>query len=155
MGQAYKEMARIILAGMVMVALLVFVAGSVLLPGLGERMDVPGAEYATYQDFAQTMDVCGREAPEIIRIGLWKWKAGEEISISQVFSGMDVEGNAVDVKVLSLWDEEKNSRMEFYRKEGNSFIISEKGVYFEELQAVDREYKTAVRRFALLVGGGK
>ena len=68
---------------------------------------------------------------------------------------MDVEGNAVDVKVLSLWDEEKNSRMEFYRKEGNSFIISEKGVYFVELQAVDREYKTAVRRFALLVGGGK
>ncbi len=64
MGQAYKEMARIILAGMVMVALLAFVAGSVLLPGLGERMDVPGAEYATYQDFAQTMDVCGREAPE-------------------------------------------------------------------------------------------
>lgn len=155
MGQAYKEMARIILAGMAAAVLLAFAAGSVLLPGLGEQMDVPGVEYAAYQDFTQTMDVCGRKAPEIIRKGPWKWDAGEEISISQVFSGVDVEGNTVDVEVAGLLDEEKNSRMEFYQKEGNRLIISEKGAYILELRAVDREYKEAVKRFALLVGGGK
>ena len=91
MKQAYREMAGIMTAGIVMVFLLVFAAGSALLPKLGQEMDIPGTEYRGYQDFAQTKSVCSRKPPKIVRKGSWRWNEGEEIGIGRIFQGTDAE----------------------------------------------------------------
>ncbi len=79
MKHAYREIGKIVLAGIVMVSLTAFVAKGWLLRELGNKMDTPHREYEKYQDFASTKAVCGREAPEIVRKG--KRLAGMESGI--------------------------------------------------------------------------
>lgn len=136
-----------------MVFLLVFAAGSALLPKLGQEMDIPGTEYRGYQDFAQTKSVCSRKPPKIVRKGSWRWNEGEEIGIGRIFQGTDAEGNAVYVEVADVIDEKGNSRIGHYHRGGHKLVGLEKGMYLLELRASDTEHKVSVKRFALLVQG--
>ena len=153
MKHAYREIGKIVLAGIVMVSLTAFVAKGWLLRELGNKMDIPHREYEKYQDFASTKAVCGREAPEIVRKGSWRQKQGEAIPIADMFEGTDAEGNPVEIELVGIWYEGKNSRMEHYQREGKRLAGMESWIYLLELRAMDGERRTAIGRFGLLVEG--
>lgn len=70
-----------------------------------------------------------------------------------MFEGTDAEGNLVEVELVGIWDEGKNSRMELYQREGKRLAGLESGIYLLELRAMDGERRTAIGRFGLLVEG--
>lgn len=151
MKESYKSMAGILLSGIVLAALLAILAGTSLLSRLGQQMNVTSADYAGYKDADQAKEVCERKLPEIIRREHRAWRTGEDIWIAQVFEGVDAEGNATEIEVLNIQDENGNSRMDSYQKAEQKAVFSERGMYLLKLQTMDRQRKSTVRDFVLLV----
>lgn len=151
MKQAYKIIAGLLLSGIVLVSLLAIMTETSLLPGLGQQMDVSSADYSGYVDVSQTKVICERNLPEIIRRDSKVWNVGEEILIADMFEGKDADGEQTEVEVLDIRDENGNSRMENYQRAGKRAVFSERGAYILELQTMDKERKTAVKKYLLLV----
>lgn len=151
MRQIYRIMSDMLLPGLVCGILLALIGGMSLQSRLGEHMNVPGEAYSTYQDVKQTKIACDREPPKIVRSGAGNWRPGEEIPVERVFRGTDTEGRDTQVRVMKIQDENGNSRMDCYDRAGHKLIFPTKGAYLLELQSLDKERKSAVKRFMLLV----
>lgn len=151
MKQIYRTMGGILLPGIVLGALLAIIAGTALLPRLGRQMDIVSADYKGYEDARETKIICERKMPKIIRRDSRVWRTGEDIRISQVFEGVDAEGNETEIQVLDIQDENGNSRMDNYQRAEHKAVFSECGIYLIKLQTMDEQRKTVIKKFVLLV----
>lgn len=151
MKQSYKVMSDLLLSGIVCAMLLGILAGTALLPRLGEQMKTEKENYSQYQDMAQTKVICDRKPPELVRKGADVWKPGEAVVINQVFEAVDEEGNHLEIQVLDIQDAFGNSRMEWYDKTGDQAVFLSRGTYTLRLRAVDGQQKPTVRKFMLLI----
>lgn len=144
-------MSDLLLSGIVCAMLLGILAGTALLPRLGEQMKTEKENYSQYRDAAQTKVICDRKPPELVRKGTDVWKPGEAVVINQIFEAVDEEGNYLDIQVLDIQDVSGNSRMEWYDKTDGKAVFLSRGIYTLKLRAVDSQQKPAVRKFMLLI----
>lgn len=144
-------MSDLILSGIVCAMLLGILAGTALLPRLGEQMKTEQENYFQYQDAAQMKVICDRKPPELVRKGADVWDPGEEVLINQVFEAVDAEGDQLDIQVLDIQDASGNSRMEWYDKAGHKAVFLKKGTYTLKLRTADDQQKPTVRKFMLLI----
>ena len=122
-------MSELLLAGIVCGMLLGILAGTALLPRLGEQMKTEQESYSRYQDAVQMKAICNRKPPELVRKGADVWNPGETVLLHQVFEAMDEEGNQLDIQVLDIQDAFGNSRMEWYDKAGHKAVFLKRGTY--------------------------
>ncbi|MCI8684062.1 MAG: hypothetical protein HFH50_14010 [Lachnospiraceae bacterium] len=151
MKQSYKILSELLLAGIVCGMLLGILAGTALLPRLGEQMKTEQESYSRYQDAVQMKAICNRKPPELVRKGADVWNPGETVLLHQVFEAMDEEGNQLDIQVLDIQDAFGNSRMEWYDKAGHKAVFLKRGTYTLKLRAADGQKKPTVRTFMLLI----
>ncbi|MCI9492595.1 MAG: hypothetical protein HFH42_05625 [Lachnospiraceae bacterium] len=150
MRQVYRVMSEIILPGMICAALFGAIMGISLLPRLGRHMDIPTEDYSSYEDASQVKEICARQPPKIVRKGFGVYQPGEEILLSQIFEGIDTDGNETSLQVLGIWDKDGIGRMDCYQEAGHKVSFPKRGAYVLELQAMDGQRKSSIQKFVLL-----
>lgn len=150
MKQVYRVMSDIILPGIVCAALFGLIGGISLLPRLGQQMEVPKEDYSSYADARQTKEICARKPPDVVRKGFGVYQPGKEILLDQVFEGVDADGKKASLQVLDIRDKDGASRMDCYQGTGNKMSFPKRGAYLVEVQAMDGQRKSVVKKFMLL-----
>ena len=151
MKNGLEEYGEMLVGGVVagMILALIFSAG--LLSVVGKRTQLQKKDYSNYQDFQNFSKVCQRTAPKIFYNEQKQWYAGDIISIEEIFSGEDAEGEKLAVEVQEIVDKSGNNQMKMYQQETQKVIFPEAGIYVFKLRVQDKEKRYTVEEIEIPV----
>ena len=153
MRKVFETISDVVLPAVVFLAVLAILLGSSLLGRVGARMEEPGEDFSQMGDSYAVQAFSERKLPEIRCIGKKLWDVGEVLSVSQTFSGIDTEGNSLEVTVLDITDQDGVSVIGCFSKESGQAVFASRGVYTFLLAAVDGQRQRSVGRISVLVDG--
>lgn len=151
MKNGLEEYGEILVGGIVAVMILVLLFSAGLLSVIGNRTQLQKKDYKNYQDFKVFSELCQREAPTIFYNEEKKWYAGDMISIEEIFSGKDTDGEILSVQVQKITDKLGNNQMEMYQEKTGKITFAEAGVYVFQLKVQDKEKRCTVEEIEVPV----
>lgn len=151
MKNGLEEYGEILVGGIVAVMILVLLFSAGLLSVIGNRTQLQKKDYKNYQDFKVFSELCQREAPTILYNEEKKWYAGDMISIEEIFSGKDTDGEILSVQVQKVTDKLGNNQMEMYQEKTGEITFEKAGVYVFQLKVQDKEKRCTVEEIEVPV----
>lgn len=151
MRKVLETISDVVLPAAVFLAVLAILAGASLLGRIGTRMEEPGEDFSQMEDSRAVQVLSERELPKIRCVGKKLWDVGEALPVPQTFSGIDAEGNPMEVTVLDITDQDGESVVSCYSKENGQAVFDRRGVYTFLLAATDGQRKRSTGRISVLV----
>lgn len=153
MKKVYENISDMLIPGIIFIFIMAILTGATLFSKLGERMQEETESFSDCADTKETEKICNRTEPQIAYAGRKIWNTGEVISIKDTFPAKDAEGNPLDVEVREITDVEGNDVTDSYRATEHTAVFSHRGIYTFRIHTMDRERKTAAKKFSLVVDG--
>lgn len=151
MKNGLEEYGEILVGGIAAVMILVLLFSAGLLSGIGNRAQLQKKDYKNYQDFKVFSELCQRETPQIFYNEQKQWYAGDMISIEEIFSGEDTDGETLSVQIQKITDKLGNNQIEMYQQETGKITFAEAGVYVFKLRVQDKEKRYTVEEIEVPV----
>ncbi|MCI9083083.1 MAG: hypothetical protein HFI70_12505 [Lachnospiraceae bacterium] len=151
MKKVFQAFSDLVLPGIVIAAVTAILTGAALFEKIGNRMAAESENFSSMADTQAMETVCDRKEPLIQCIGKKVWKAGEHMTVSNVFSAADEEGRKLKIMVLDIADQNGGSVLNCYQKSTGQAVFTKRGVYTFSLEAMDTERKIGREKIVILV----
>ncbi len=151
MKKLYEAVSDMILPGIVFVAVTAILTGAAVFGKIGNSMKADGDDFSHMADTQAVEAVCGRQEPRIQCIGKKVWKAGESVSIYNVFSAADENGSSLKLMVSDIISENGDSVLNCYHESTGQAVFPKRGAYTFCLETMDSERKISKERMLILV----